>query len=435
MLEGHNPHNVFRFSRCLWASQLLLPISIWSFQGWKPYVKHAPVLTALRMRDGHPSTLPVAMVMHLEEQLAQMCFESFAFHDCSTLVNGNFSEKSCVLFNATQLSNQKDPKNLSNTWSSFPIFLPFLRDLSPEAHIVEFLLDLGINSDVRVDGGWTAANIATWADQQAVLAVLDGRHRRSEGGLWQSLTHWMGLVSLGWDSEIQRLLWRLVGSFSFGHMCVHSFFLWGVCVCVCENWHLNHLSFTWYEGYNKKRKKPWDFGLMIPMNERPKKRQGRYFGTWNFSWKFMRFVFGESRIISTFCIKRVQASKGFFSPLQHRCEFVLPQIGKWSYWTAAFTGRNLSRAFTVAFKTFKVRAFIYMNRIYSTDILSIIRGLVSWPLCQLIFLFMLIIFRVPYSFSLSIVKWEFSPNLLEDAWQTAGSLEKPVTSNTRRDPK
>eukprot|EP00434_Breviolum_minutum_P019519 symbB.v1.2.017217.t1/scaffold1333.1/size124786/3 len=63
------------------------------------------------------------------------------------------------------------------------------------AHIVEFLLDLGINSDVRVDGGWTAANIATWADQQAVLAVLDGRsHRGAEGGLWQSLTHWMGSV-------------------------------------------------------------------------------------------------------------------------------------------------------------------------------------------------------------------------------------------------
>ena len=66
MLEGHNPPTTFfRFSRCLWASQLLLR----SFQGWKPYVKHVPVLTALRMRDGHPSTLPVAMVMHLEEQL------------------------------------------------------------------------------------------------------------------------------------------------------------------------------------------------------------------------------------------------------------------------------------------------------------------------------------------------------------------------------
>lgn len=50
-----------------------------------------------------------------------------------------------------------------------------------------------------MDGGWTAANIATWADQQAVLAVLDGRsHRGAEGGLWQSLTHWMGSVSLGW---------------------------------------------------------------------------------------------------------------------------------------------------------------------------------------------------------------------------------------------
>ena len=90
---------------------------------------------------------------------------------------------------------------------------------------------------MRVDGGWTAANIAAWADQQAVLAVLEGRHGGPEGGLWQSLTHWMGLVSLGFQhmggmgmGGRKRDFGRLLLLALFGYVCVCvcvPFFFWG----------------------------------------------------------------------------------------------------------------------------------------------------------------------------------------------------------------
>eukprot|EP00438_Fugacium_kawagutii_P009219 Skav224564 [mRNA] locus=scaffold4295:54545:61627:- [translate_table: standard] len=65
------------------------------------------------------------------------------------------------------------------------------------AEIVEFLLDdLGLDADVPVDAGWTAANIAAWAQQHEVLAVL-AHHRTASGfvaAAWQSMTNFMGFM-------------------------------------------------------------------------------------------------------------------------------------------------------------------------------------------------------------------------------------------------
>ncbi|CAK9046960.1 Ankyrin repeat and protein kinase domain-containing protein 1 (Protein kinase PKK2) (Sugen kinase 288) (SgK288) (X-kinase) [Durusdinium trenchii] len=54
------------------------------------------------------------------------------------------------------------------------------------AHVVQFLLEEArVDADVRVDAGWTASNIALWADHTAVLDILEQYAPRS---LWQSWT-------------------------------------------------------------------------------------------------------------------------------------------------------------------------------------------------------------------------------------------------------
>eukprot|EP00435_Cladocopium_sp_Y103_P064768 s485_g26.t1 len=70
------------------------------------------------------------------------------------------------------------------------------------APIVDFLLtDLQLDPDVPVSAGWTAANIATWAEHHEVLALLNA-HRGDHGEMgifsaaWQSMTNFMGFMAL-----------------------------------------------------------------------------------------------------------------------------------------------------------------------------------------------------------------------------------------------
>ena len=65
---------------------------------------------------------------------------------------------------------------------------------------MDFLLtDLQLDPDVPVSAGWTAANIAAWAEHHEVLALLNAQSR-GEGivaAAWQSMTNFMGVMWLG----------------------------------------------------------------------------------------------------------------------------------------------------------------------------------------------------------------------------------------------
>ena len=68
---------------------------------------------------------------------------------------------------------------------------------------MDFLLDQGLNPQVPVTAGWTAANIAAWAEHPEVLAVLAQYDSGpSDGSLtylataWQSMTNFMGFMWL-----------------------------------------------------------------------------------------------------------------------------------------------------------------------------------------------------------------------------------------------
>ena len=77
------------------------------------------------------------------------------------------------------------PPTSSDTWLS-------------KAPIVDFLLtELQLDPEVPVTAGWTAANIAAWAEHHEVLALLHASSAREVGimaAAWQSMTNFMGFM-------------------------------------------------------------------------------------------------------------------------------------------------------------------------------------------------------------------------------------------------